>query len=96
MGDLARGICIICIIGKAYAIRFFVAISLPRQSYYKLFFFKIQELQNVIVSAIKYLSIIRKYTDGLIDIQLFPSAKSFNSFVETFNFLLHMYNMMIH
>lgn len=30
MGILANGICIICIIGKAYAIRFFVAISLPR------------------------------------------------------------------
>ena len=31
MGDLASGICIICIIGKAYAIRFFVAKTLPRK-----------------------------------------------------------------
>lgn len=34
MGDLASILYIICIIGKAYAIRFFVAISLP-QIYHK-------------------------------------------------------------
>lgn len=47
MGDLANSIYIICIIGKAYAIRFFVAISLPRQQVYHIYLKKSNALSRI-------------------------------------------------